>query len=89
MLVLAERADQVSRKLFKRVKSELRPGVEVHDVSLVFELVAAIGVSDRARTRQLRRRYLALVLDGLRARDRARLPGPGPSWKEISERWSP
>lgn len=89
MFELAERADRLSNKLFRRVRAVLRAGVEVHDISLVFELVAAIKVFDPARTKQLRRRYLAVVLDGLRARDRGRLPGPGPSWDELNERWIP
>ena len=59
----------------------------MHDISLVFELVAAIKVSDRSRTEQLRSRYLAVILDGLRARGRNELPGPPPSWQEINERW--
>ena len=88
MFELAERANRESVALFKRVKRELRPGVDAHDISLVFELVAAIKVSDVARTRQLRRRYLALILDGLRASGGDRLPGPAPSWREINERWA-
>lgn len=89
MFELAGRADRLSGKLFRRIKPVLRSGVEVHDVSLVFELVAAVRVSDAARTQQLRHRYLAVILDGLRARDHARLPGPGPSWDELAERWVP
>jgi hypothetical protein len=88
MFELAERANRASVALFKRVKRDLRPGVDVHDISLVFELVAAIKVSDHSRTKQLRRRYLALILDGLRASEGDRLPGPPPSWREINERWA-
>jgi hypothetical protein len=50
--------------------------------------VAAIKASDRDRTKQLRRRYLAVILDGLRASDREPLPGPPPSWRELNERWT-
>jgi AcrR family transcriptional regulator len=87
MFALAERANRASNTLFKRVKGALRPGLEVHDISLVFELVAAVRVADRTRTKRLRRRYLAVILDGLRACDRGRLPGPPPSWQEINQRW--
>jgi len=38
-----------------------------HDISLSFELVAAIKFADPARTTELRHRYLALILDGMRA----------------------
>jgi len=86
MFALAERANQLGEALFDRVRNELRPGIAVHDLSLVFELVAAIRVSDRERTALLRRRYLAVVLDGLRT-DGGALPGPPPSWEEINERW--
>jgi len=87
MFELAQSANQLSGELFGRIRPQLRPGIEVHDISLVFELVAAIKVSDRSRTEQLRSRYLAVILDGLRARGRNELPGPPPSWQEINERW--
>jgi AcrR family transcriptional regulator len=80
--------NQLSVAFFERIKSVLRPDVEVHDVSLVFELVAAIKFSDRERTLQLRHRYLEVILDGLRASDREQLPGPPPSWEELSSRWA-
>ena len=66
MFALAERANALLATFFERIRHALRPGVEVHDLSLVFELVAAIKVRDRERTQQLRRRYLAVILDGLR-----------------------
>ena len=49
---------------------------------------AAVRFSDPDRTAELRRRYLAVILDGLRATDRGELPGPPPAWQEISERWA-
>jgi hypothetical protein len=73
--------------LFERVKPVLRPDLELHDLSLLFEVLAAVKVADRGRTMQLRRRYLALVLDGLRSVVGESLPEPGPSWSEINERW--
>jgi hypothetical protein len=54
----------------------------------VFELVAAIKFAGPVRTTELRHRYLALILDGMRADGRGELPGPPPSWSEISERWN-
>jgi hypothetical protein len=47
----------------------------------------AIGVGDEARTGQLRRRYLALMLDGLHAVAAPPLPGPAPQWEEINRRY--
>jgi AcrR family transcriptional regulator len=87
MFALAERANDLLRQFFDRVKGVLRPDIEVHDMSLVFELVAAIKLGDRERTMQLRRRYLAVILDGLRANERGELPGPAPSWTELNQRW--
>ena len=87
LFALAERANRLAREFFERVKGVLRPGLAVHDLSLVLELVAAIKVSDRERTMQLRRRFLAVILDGLRAAEERELPGPPPNWAELSERW--
>jgi AcrR family transcriptional regulator len=87
MFALAERANDLLEKLFGRVKHVLRPEIDVHDTSIVLEMMAAIKLGDRARTEQLRRRYLAVVLEGMRARGGAELPGPPPSWRELGERW--
>ncbi len=89
MFALANHSAELSEELFGLVRDVLRPDVSLHDVSLTFELVAAIKIPPAARTRQLRRRYLALILDGLRARDRGELPGPPPAWRELSDRWIP
>ena len=65
-------------RLFERTKAAgaIRPGIEVVDISLLFEQLAAVRVADEARTRQLRHRYLALILDALHASCGAQLPGP-------------
>src|SRR5580693_7444854 len=49
----------------------------------------AIKFSSPERTAELRHRYLAVILDGLRAGNRENLPGPPPAWPELSERWIP
>jgi hypothetical protein len=76
-------------RLFERIRAAgaIRPDVEVDDIALVLEQLAAIRVRDRARTSQLRQRYLTLVLDGLHNVSSPQLPGPPPSWQEISQRW--
>jgi AcrR family transcriptional regulator len=89
MFTLANHSSQLMTELFGLIRDVLRPDVVLHDLSLVFELVAAIRGSTPERTSQLRHRYLALILDGLRAPDREDLPGPPPSWLELSERWIP
>ena len=85
----AARAQELNVRLFERTKAAgaIRPGIEVVDISLLFEQLAAVRVADEARTRQLRHRYLALILDALHASSGTQLPGPAPSWEEIAQRW--
>jgi AcrR family transcriptional regulator len=84
-----EHAAQLTARLLARTRdaSTLRPDFEVGDISLVFEQLAAIDVGDAERSNQLRHRYLALILIGLRDHS-SPLPGPSPTWEEIRRRWS-
>ena len=86
----SERAQELNVRLFERIKDAgaIRPDIEVDDIALLLEQLAAVRVGDEERTRQLRRRYLALLLDALHDRSGSRLPGPPPSWEEIGRRWS-
>ena len=84
LFALANRSSKLMDELFGLVRGTLRPDVVRHDVSLAFELIAAVKVANAERTAELRHRYLALVLDGLRARERPELPGPPPGWPDIS-----
>jgi AcrR family transcriptional regulator len=86
---LAQRANQLSAELFERFTEVLRPGADVHDLSLVFELVAAVKLPDPERTAALRRRYLQVILDGLRAGAGGALPGSPPSFQDLYQRWQP
>src|ERR1700730_11487351 len=70
MFALANRSSQLFDRFFALIRDLLRPGIVTHDVSLVFELVAAIKFSSPERTAELRHRYLAVILDGLRAGNR-------------------
>jgi AcrR family transcriptional regulator len=85
----SRKAQELNVRLFERTKAAgaLRPDVKVDDLSLLFEQLAAVRIGDEERTRQLRRRYLALLLDALRVPSGSLLPGPPPSWEEISRRW--
>jgi len=78
---LAERAQAAGR---------LRGDVVPADLDLVLEGCAAIRLPDPARTSELRRRYLRLLLDGLAAgpgaEPRPPLPGPAPGG-ELNWRW--
>jgi AcrR family transcriptional regulator len=85
----AEHGQRLTVELFERVQSAgaVRPDVSVDDLTFVFEQLASVRVSDEQRTRELRHRYLALFLDALQTPTTAPLPGPPPSWDEVSERW--
>lgn len=54
---------------------------------MLLEQLAAIRVRSEEWTRQLRHRYLALLLDALHTPSGTLLAGPPPSWEEINERW--
>jgi AcrR family transcriptional regulator len=85
----SRKAQELNVRLFERTKTAgaIRHDVEVDDLSLLFEQVAAVRIGDEERTSQLRSRYLTLLLDALRAPSVSTLPGPPPSWEEISRRW--
>jgi AcrR family transcriptional regulator len=85
----AARSQELTIELFARVKSTgfFRADVEVVDIALIFEQLAAIQIGGQRRTAQLRHRYLALTLDSLRSPVTSPLPGPPPSWEEINSRW--
>jgi AcrR family transcriptional regulator len=78
----AARAQELNMRLIEHIKAAgaIRPDIEVGDLSLLFEQLAAVRVADEERTRQLRHRYLALILDALRVSSGSRLPGPPPGW---------
>jgi AcrR family transcriptional regulator len=86
----SSKAQELNEKLFRRTRDAgaIRPDIEVDDVALLFEQLAAVRMGDEERTRLLRRRYLELLLDGLRDRSGSQLPGPPPGWEEIQRRWS-
>jgi AcrR family transcriptional regulator len=85
----ATTAQELNKRLFARTKASgaLRPDLEVDDLSMLFEQLASIRLGDEARTRQLRHRYLALLLDAMHDPAPTELPGPPPTWQEITERW--
>ena len=85
----SQKAQDLNVQLFERTKAAgaIRSDVEAVDIALLFEQLAAVRVADEERTRQLRHRYLALVLDALHTPSGSPLPGPPPSWEEIGRRW--
>jgi AcrR family transcriptional regulator len=83
----AVRAGELAGALFERARPRMRPGASPEDVAMLLEMCAAVRVPDAERTTKLRRRYVTLLLDGLRTG--VELPGPPPSVAEISRRWHP
>lgn len=85
----AGRAQELNVRLLDRTRGAgaVRPDLDVNDLTFVLEQVATVRVGGAQRTAQLRHRYLALLLDGLRARPAEPLPGPAPTWEEIAGRW--
>ena len=86
----SKRAQELNVRLFERTRAAgaIRPDVEVDDISLLLELLAAVRVGDEERTQQLRHRYLALLLDAIHTPAESQLPGPPPNWGEIAQRWT-
>jgi AcrR family transcriptional regulator len=87
----AEHAGRLNVELFEAAQraGAIRRDAVVNDLGPVFEQLASIGLGDAARTHELRRRYLALVLDGLRFGSMRPLPGPPPTDAELTSRWQP
>ena len=66
----------------------LRADFEHGDLGMIYEQLASVQLGDEARTRELRRRYLTLLLAALRARpDDEPLPGSAPTGAELTKRW--
>jgi AcrR family transcriptional regulator len=91
LVAMSMRAAELNETIVARTKAagSLRPDVVVDDLSLILEQVSSIRLGDARRTHELRRRYLALFLDGLRAEGAEPLPGPPPAPHELASRWSP
>jgi AcrR family transcriptional regulator len=88
---LVQEAERLNRRLLGRAKDAgvVRKDLEVDDLSLLLEQLAAVRVGSPERTAQLRQRYLALHLEAVRAPGRAQLPGPAPRAEELAARWQP
>lgn len=83
------RAGTLNDEILRRARSSgrLRAGVTTSDFGLILEACAAISLPDPQRTAQLRRRVLAMLIDGLAAT--GELPGPPPEPGEFADRWRP
>lgn len=87
---LAEQSNDVTDRVLRAARGSgmLRSDVSRADLTLVIEQLGSLDLGSAERTAQLRRRYLSLVLDGLRATSAShRLPGPPPDDGELTSRW--
>ncbi|MFD5175281.1 TetR/AcrR family transcriptional regulator [Nocardia sp. NPDC058379] len=80
-------AGEAGAELVRRAHASgrLRADFDPQDVGLLLEACAAVTMPDPVRTAQLRRRVLALLLDGMTAE--GDLPGPPPADGEYAWRW--
>lgn len=65
----------------------LGSGITPADIYLLLAHLRVKPVADPGRNAELRQRYLALVVRGLRADPGRELPGPPPTWEELARRW--
>jgi AcrR family transcriptional regulator len=85
----AERGQELTQRLLERAEAAgaVRADLDVNDLTFVFEQLASVRLGDPDRTRQLRHRYLGLLLDALATPTPTPLAGPPPTWQELSHRW--
>lgn len=86
-------AGELNDRIVARTKEAggLRPDFATSDLALILEQLSAIRpevFGDQVRTAELRRRYVALILDGLRSPS-VDLPGAPPTDDELGRRWLP
>jgi hypothetical protein len=86
---MADHAQRLNRRLFSHTKKAgaIRADADVNDIGSILEQIAALRLGDAERTRAIRRRYLTIMLDGLRTPEPSTLPAPPPTWDEVTARW--
>jgi AcrR family transcriptional regulator len=82
---------QRGHQLFDRTMAAgvLRSDLTFLDVAFLLELLASTRLGDLERTAELRQRFLAVIIDGLRAGSADPLPGRAPTAEEQEARWIP
>jgi len=85
---LAAQADQVTERLARSARGSglLRTDLNRADLTLLVELLGTLDIGGPVRSAQLRRRYLALLLDAF-GPGGGRLPGPAPGDGELRKRF--
>jgi AcrR family transcriptional regulator len=86
---LAQRAGHLADMLFRRVRKsgELRDDVSGADIVLLLETIMLVELPGPDGGAALRRRYLALLLQGLHTPVEAKLPGTPARQADLTARW--
>jgi AcrR family transcriptional regulator len=86
---LAQHAGRLAETLFRRVRKsgDLRADVSEADITLLLEVIALIELPGADGGAALRRRYLSLILQALRAPAVAKLPGNPARRADLAARW--
>ncbi len=87
---LATEAGTLASRILARAQDAgvVRGDVTDEDLPMVYEQLTAVRLVDADRTAALRRRYVEVQLEGLRARpDAAALAGTPPTQAELGARW--
>ena len=86
----AARGQALGEQLIDRLHQAgvLRADFEHGDLGMIYEQLASVQLGDEARTRELRRRYLTLLLAALRpVRTTSRYPDRHRPGAELTKRW--
>jgi AcrR family transcriptional regulator len=89
---LTEQANALAAELLTKAHAAgaVRADLVLNDLAMILEQLTAVRLDDVDRTRELRRRYLALQLDAIRPDGgRDSLPGRPPTGEELGARWVP
>lgn len=86
---LARQGNEALQALVDRaaLAGAIRRDVTGADLTLLATQIGALEGADPDRTRELRRRYLALALQALALSDAEELPGPAPDADELEAPW--
>lgn len=89
ILATSKRAREAIQTLIDRVQAEgrLRLDVNAADIALLLGVLRLQRAEDRDRSPGLRQRFVAIVLDGLRATNARPLPAPPLTWPDVEAAW--
>jgi AcrR family transcriptional regulator len=87
----AARMRELGTRLLERAQEAgaVRADINYVDLSLLLELVSAVRLDHEDRTREVRQRYLTVIIDALTTPEPTDLATEPPTWDEQSERWTP